>query len=50
MIIPSFTDSLESYDMVSRFDGRHTLANGFDNTGTLMTQDDWECAFRIFPR
>jgi hypothetical protein len=38
---------LKSDNMVARLDVGHTLADGLDDTGTLVTQDDWEGTLRI---
>lgn len=40
-------DSLESNDIVTGLDASHTLTNGFDDTGTFVTQDNGECAFGV---
>jgi hypothetical protein len=34
--------------MIARLDGGHTLTNRLDNTGTLMSKNNWEGALRIF--
>jgi hypothetical protein len=38
---------LESDDVVAHIDGGHTLADGLDNTGTLVTEDNWESTLGI---
>lgn len=38
---------LEGHDIVSNLDVRHTLANGFNDTGALMTKDYGESTLRV---
>jgi len=42
--------SLESYDVVAWLDGGDTLADGLDDAGALMAEDDWERTLRILSR
>jgi hypothetical protein len=39
---------LKCNDIVSLFDRRDTLSNGFYDTSTLMTQNNWESSLGIF--
>ncbi len=39
---------LERNDVVARFDCCDVFADGFDDAGTLMAENDWEGAFGIF--
>lgn len=41
---------LESDDIVAGFDGGHTLADGLDDTGTLVSKDDGESTLRVLAR
>lgn len=41
---------LERYDMVARFDCCDVFADGFNNAGTLVAENDWKGAFGIFAR
>ena len=41
---------LKSNYIITGLDRGDTLAYGFDDSGTFMAKDDWESAFRIFPR
>jgi hypothetical protein len=34
--------------MVARFDSGYPFADGFNDTSTLMSEDDWESTFRVF--
>ena len=38
---------LESDDVVADLNGSHTLADGLDNTGTLVTENDGESTLGI---
>ena len=39
---------LECYDMVARFDRGDAFANGFNDTGALMAEDDGKGALGVF--
>jgi hypothetical protein len=43
-------DVLKCNDVVSLFDRRDTLSDGFYDTSTLMTQNNWESSLGIFSR
>lgn len=40
-------DILESDNVVADLDGGHALADGLDDTGTLVTEDNGESTLRI---
>jgi len=41
---------LKSDDIVARLNGGHALADGLDDTSTLVTQDDGESTLRVLAR
>lgn len=42
-----FQDVLEGNDIVARLDGSYTFTDRFDDTGTLVSEDDGESTFWV---